>query len=277
MYKKKAFTLIELLVVISIIALLIAILMPALNKAREQATGTVCLGNQKALVMAYLMYADENEDRVVGAETQVTNGLPPYTPLTPKTYAWVDMPSQADLPTATVEDKKDAIRRGHLWPYLDAIDVFHCPGDRRELGPKVTFRSYSIPYGLSAFVYGYPEKWAVTPAKKLSQIKRPSSKYVFVEESDPRGINGGIWVVYPQKEERYWVDPLAIWHNNRSTLGFADGHAEMMTWVDGSTSEMSRSQPFWYPVPEWEGSDLDYMKRGYPYGKIGVVTINRVN
>ena len=261
MYKKKAFTLIELLVVISIIALLIAILMPALNKAREQATGAVCLGNQKALVMAYLMYADENEDRVVGAKTNLllSDGTP--------TYAWVDTPPYDTIVnlTATIEEKKAGIRRGYLWRYIQAIDVYHCPGDRREFGPKATFRSYSLPNGLSATGKG---GWGVWPIKKLSQLKNPSSKYVFVEESDTRGVNTGNWVIYPQKEERYWVDPLAIWHNDRSTLAFADGHAEMITWVDDSTSEMSRSKPFWYPVPEWEGNDLDYMKRGYPYASM---------
>jgi prepilin-type N-terminal cleavage/methylation domain-containing protein/prepilin-type processing-associated H-X9-DG protein len=265
MYKKKAFTLIELLVVISIIALLIAILMPALNKAREQATGAVCLGNQKALVMAHIMYADENEDRVVGARTRLSSGTSPYTPIAPARYCWVDTPPNNDIVNliATIEEKKAGIRRGFLWPYLDAIDVYHCPGDRRELGPKATFRSYSLPNGLSATGVG---SWGVMPAKKLSQIKRPSSKYVFVEESDARGVNTGSWVTYPQKEERYWVDPLAIWHNGRSSLSFADGHAEMITWVDDSTTEMSRLQQFWYPAPE--GNDLDFMKRGYPYGQM---------
>ena len=60
--RKRGFTLIELLVVISIIALLIAILMPALNKAREQATGSACLANQRTMVMAWMLYASDNTD-----------------------------------------------------------------------------------------------------------------------------------------------------------------------------------------------------------------------
>jgi len=266
MYKKKAFTLIELLVVISIIALLIAILMPALNKAREQASGSVCLGNQKALVLAYVMYADENDDLVVGANTRVSNGLPPYTPYVPRTYAWVDTPPTADLAdlSATTEEKKEGIKRGYLWPYLEAIDVYHCPGDRRERSRAASFRSYSLPAGLNA--EDDPGWWGVIPAKKLTQIKRPSSKYVFVEESSgTRGANRGSWVLYPQEDARYWVDPLAIWHNDRSSLSFADGHAEMITWVDESTAEMAAYQTHWWEVHAPEGTDLDFMKRAYPY------------
>ena len=252
MYKKKAFTLIELLVVISIIALLISILMPALNKAREQATGTVCLGNQKALIMAYIMYADENEDRVVGSDFGV--GLDD-----PKSkYAWVKVPLKPF--DATLGEKKEAIRAGLLWPYINAIDVYHCPGDRRELKPQTTFRSYSIVGGLNGVL---PKgQWGCYPIHKLAQLKRPSSKYVFVEESDPRGVNCGVWIIYAQPDERRWVDPVAIWHNKRSTLAFADGHAEMITWVDKSTIEMAELQVFMYPAPE--GNDLDFMKRGYP-------------
>ena len=66
---RKAFTLVELLVVIGIIALLISILLPALNKAREQARRSKCLSNQRQLVMAWMMYANENKGRLVSANT----------------------------------------------------------------------------------------------------------------------------------------------------------------------------------------------------------------
>jgi len=69
MGKQRGFTLIELLVVIAIIALLMAVLMPALNRAREQGKRGVCLNNLKQLTLGWILYADDNDDRIVEANT----------------------------------------------------------------------------------------------------------------------------------------------------------------------------------------------------------------
>ncbi len=99
----------------------------------------------------------------------------------------------------------------------------------------------------------------------IDEIKQPGSKYVFVEESDKRKWNMGSWVLNPKKKE-YWVDPLAIWHNKRSTLGFADGHSEKHRWLDERTIEMSKKQEHNAHHP---GSpDLEYMHRGYAYREL---------
>ena len=66
-------------------------------------------------------------------------------------------------------------------------------------------------------------------------------------------------------KSRTWVDPLAIWHSKtRSSLAYADGHAEIRRWVDQSTIEMSRDQIFLCTVPEGEGEDLRFMVSGFP-------------
>jgi prepilin-type processing-associated H-X9-DG protein len=99
--------------------------------------------------------------------------------------------------------------------------------------------------------------------EKYTEISQPATKYVFVEEADPRGWNPGSWVLDPVVKA--WVDPLAVWHSNsRSTLGYADGHAEIHPWVDKSTIEMSRDQVFDCPVPANEGEDLHFMLAGFP-------------
>ena len=77
------------------------------------------------------------------------------------------------------------------------------------------------------------EDWAGhTKITKYSDIKKPAETYIFVEEADVRGTNVGSWQMDPTAKT--WVDPVAMWHNKQSTLGFADGHAEMHPWEDKS-------------------------------------------
>lgn len=262
MQNQKAFTLIELLVVISIIALLVAILMPALNVARQQATGVYCLSNQKNLLLAWVMYADDN-NRLIGGFTGSTND--PWC-------CWVKNPtSYLNYNSDPLEAKKQAVRDGKLYPYVENVDVYHCPGDRRELKEQhVTFRSYSVAGGMRGVGDGWGGPgWRIYPHIKINQIDSPARKYVFVEETDNRGYNMDSWVIYPTGDQ--WVDPLAIWHNKKSTLGFADGHAEMHDWVDERTIEMSTlsisfGDMFYKIHPDSE--DLRYMQRSYAYEKL---------
>ncbi len=132
--KARAFTLIELLVVIAIIAILMAILMPALQVAKEQANGIRCVSNLKTLTLAWLLYKDDFDARMVGGHVgERRNNI---------LLDWVDSPPSAD---ASLEHKKEAIRKGLLWPYVKSIDVYRCPGDLRKMNPPHwAFRSYSI-------------------------------------------------------------------------------------------------------------------------------------
>jgi len=231
-----------------------AILMPALRAARDQARRVHCLSNQKTLLVAWLMYKDDNDDKLVGGHT----GSYPYD--------WVQGPARIGDP---LELKKQGIRRGMLFRYVsDTIDVYHCPSDRRMLvAPHYAFRSYSIAGGMN----GEAEIFGAEPLELYTEIKNPATKYVFVEETDPRGWNRGSWVLNPLKWKQ-WVDTIAIWHNKQGTLGFADGHVELHRWVDKSTIKWCE-QAFYDPnnfqfnmtVPPGEGHDLGYMQIGYAY------------
>ncbi len=254
--KRRAFTLIELLVVIAIIALLMAILMPSLRLARDQAYAIRCVSNLKALTLSWMLYKDDYDGKIVGGHVGGSQGG--------TLLDWVDVPpSGTDDP---IELKKQGTRNGLLWPYVKNIDVYRCPGDlRKNRQPQFAFRSYSIAgtmFGEERF-----SSWSSRALWTYEEIKNPSLKYVFVEEIDPRGYNLGSWVMEP--EGARWIDPLAIWHNKRSTFSYADGSAEKHRWVNQLTMDMANmaaegdESAFDQTPPPDERDDIEFMHKGY--------------
>ena len=250
MMRKKGFTLIELLVVIAIIAILMAILFPALRAARDHAKRVHCLSNIKTLALGWFMYKDANDDWMVGGHTVNQKG------------SWVMRPGDND----TYEQKIQTIRDGALFTYVgEDVYVYRCPADFRYKDPtQDCFRSFSIAAGANG------EPWSgITAAKKYGELKAPGTKYIFVEDIDPRGFNIGSWAMNfgPPR----WVDPLAIWHNRRSTMGYADGHGEIRVWEDKSfidwcETAMNRPTSFGFGMtpPSDEQNDVMFMARGFP-------------
>jgi len=249
---KKAFTLIELLVVIAIIAVLMAILMPALRAAKDHARRIHCVANVKTLSLGWFMYKDENDDNLVrghtGAEWQ------------PDDWAHSAQDSQ------TLELKLEAIKDGALFPYVgNTVEVYRCPADLRLKHPsRFCYRSFSIANGANG------ENWPGdhTVAKIYSDIRRPATKYIFVEDIDPRGENVGSWQINYTPQQ--WIDPLAMWHNRKTTLGFADGHSEMHKWHNQSFIDWCHKamfEPgfaFYMAPPDDEREDYEYMVRHFP-------------
>jgi len=258
---RPAFTLIELLVVIAIIALLMAILVPSLGLARDHAKRVHCISNTKTLALGWYMYQEEFDGRLVPANTL------------DKPIQWVG--NEPSL--GTWEQKKDSIRRGLLFPYVGkSVDVFRCPADpRRPTGAlwtgapptvwvsrMVAFRTFSLVGGVNGEAgSGY------IPATIYSQIKRPAMKYILVEEADILGKNMGSWQMNPK--DRTWSDPVSMWHNRKTTLGFADGHVEMHPWQDQYFIEWNIPAMYgesFKPVltpPADAQTDIDYMSKGF--------------
>jgi prepilin-type N-terminal cleavage/methylation domain-containing protein len=259
---KRAFTLIELLVVIAIIAILMAILMPSLKVAREQARSVQCRSNARTLTLAWLMYKDENDGSLVGGHPQVDTALVVAAP-------WVYMPPSPE--TASIALKKEYIKRGMLWPYVKKVEVYRCPSDRRQNSPyhRYAYRTYSIAGGLNGVT---DNSWEIRPCKKYTDVRQPADKLVFLAECDPRGYNMGSWVIQPRT--RQWVDPFGIWHrDNASTLSFADGHVDMHRWLSRGLVEWNL-KALWDPAtfafyrPPQDNEELEdfqFMLKAYAY------------
>jgi prepilin-type N-terminal cleavage/methylation domain-containing protein len=243
--ERKGFTLIELLVVIAIIAILAAILLPALAKAKEQATGANCLNNQRQLALSFLMYAEDNDNTIVGT----TNMPVPQLSLTTKMDGGGFWPYSVSITLPTMLQTMQAkMRLSPLAPYFKNVGVLHCPGDLRfKLHGEGTqgwaWDSYSKPDGLNGEGFGRSD---VGPIKKLSAITKPSAIYTFVEDSDPRNNhNEGTWAMGPDPTSLppgapYSIDDVAIYHNIKGTLAYADGHTVMHKWKDAVTISNGR-------------------------------------
>src|SRR5512145_1364232 len=120
MRKGKGFTLIELLVVIAIIAILMAVLMPALKRAREQGQRAVCLGNLRQLQVAWILYADDNDDKVVSSEAGGNFASQFGPPWVGVTYA-ADWNQGGQL---TRDNQIKGIKNGALWPFVREIKLY---------------------------------------------------------------------------------------------------------------------------------------------------------
>jgi len=239
MIEKRGFTLIELLVVIAVIAILMAILMPALRAAKELARGSNCLANQRSLVLAYTMYADDNDSRIVRGHVDRNNLDSPMWALPP-----VDPSGAYIAGTPLLEDRIRGIRMGALYPYINDHEMYHCPGDNRyQTGAPEhlrMYRSYIIPDVLPAARKGFhswtENRYKYFP-KKLDEITPPGMKYIFVESEfqNPNfNYDHGGWSFAPWIDTR-WVDALATFHTKSATFGFADGHGEKYRWVHSET------------------------------------------
>jgi prepilin-type N-terminal cleavage/methylation domain-containing protein/prepilin-type processing-associated H-X9-DG protein len=282
MPRRKGFTLIELLVVIAIIALLLSIIMPSLRAAKELASGAVCMNNQKQLCLAWTSYYNDYNGLLVGGSNYYSGNR--STP-----YRWVEYPMDDNGNVVaeaqySLQTRKNGIRRGKLYPYTQSDDLYHCPGDRNHTKPEPSaiYRSYAITGLMNGedFVSRYNndinrpiEVHRTVSAlggktlycvSKFSEIKAPGNKYVFVEEDvtvKNQRVNAGGFVLLGGGNFNWWDWP-AFYHNDTSTIGFSDGHAERRRWKDPDTLKLMKGEINSDPDPT-NNEDLIWMVQGY--------------
>jgi prepilin-type N-terminal cleavage/methylation domain-containing protein len=227
----QGFTLIELLTVIATIAILAALLLPILSKAKIKAQRTSCLSNLRQLGLAWVMYKDDNSNFLV-------ESYPVNNP-----EVWVE----GDMTKPEEAGNEELLRRGKLFPYHRSVPVYHCPTDQGvvingKLTPTV--RSYSM----NCFMGARDPQLGPMPSTagsfvpffaKDSEIPHPDQMWVLLEE-DNRSINDGFFVTDPTGQ--IWVDFPAISvkrHALTYVLNFADGHSTFWKHSDPRTLKVA--------------------------------------
>jgi prepilin-type N-terminal cleavage/methylation domain-containing protein/prepilin-type processing-associated H-X9-DG protein len=259
--QRHAFTLIELLVVIAIIAILMAILMPALNRAKEQGKRAVCQGNLKQLSLAWLMYADENDGKIVngagGFHYTASGGMTndgAAAGIVERAWVgkgWGDN-WNTDNPNSGVTEagQMKAVHEGALWPVAKNEGSYKCPTGRRN--EWVTYSIVDAMNGLNAssgrtgVSTGSNHVTAVGTrvGKTVLWIKRkveivsptPSERMVFIDEG---AMTPDSFAVHYQGDGTWWDDP-PVRHGDGTTISFADGHAVHLKWRSTETIEFGK-------------------------------------
>jgi prepilin-type N-terminal cleavage/methylation domain-containing protein/prepilin-type processing-associated H-X9-DG protein len=236
------FTLIELLVVIAIIAILAALLLPALAGAKSRAQAVQCMNNSRQLMLAWKFYCDDNSERVPSAWHRAGDWWPGgdmYAPVSPT----------ADGMRPSNWDVDMTVKKSTLWPFCGNIPaIFRCPADTKypctvTSGPKAgtypRVRSMSMLGWLNGDdAAGFGPPGYVVYARTTDLIKPgPSMTMVFVDERAD-SINDGEWCCGMYGWDPYqptsWmiVDIPANYHGGACGVAFADGHSEIHKWKD---------------------------------------------
>jgi len=203
------FTLIELLTVIAVIAILAALLLPALSRAKSKAWEINCLGNLKQLTLGWLMYPDDNDGLLPYNNGGAPSGAPPGF--------WVLGIAATDLNTTNIE-------AGTLYRYIGNPRVYKCPADHSQVvgGSTPRVRSYSIEGLLGA-----------PPPAHLSSFKQivspgPASVFVAIDENET-SIEDGTFGI-DRDPYSQWINLPSDRHNRAAMLSFADGHVKRFKW-----------------------------------------------
>jgi prepilin-type N-terminal cleavage/methylation domain-containing protein len=297
MYRRKAlataqrsevgFTLVELLVVIAIIALLMAVLLPALNRAREQGKRIVCMNNIRQLTTAWGVYADTYNDKMVNTATPAEGSpqcdqcpdCPTGAPYIAKAKApnvsicsgaggnndcghlnelpWVGGAFYSYTQSLPKEAARCAIQTGALFKYAPDFKIYHCPtADKEEF---FTYNAMDSMNGQAAGYQGYGR--GKVALKSRNEIKRTASQIVFMDEGK---VTPDSFAVYYNAgstlaSEKWWDIP-EVRHGDGQVFSFADNHAEYWKWSRETIDIVKAGQLYVAPTTNAGKQDLYKMQ-----------------
>jgi prepilin-type N-terminal cleavage/methylation domain-containing protein len=239
LHRQKGFTLIELLVVIAIIAILAAMLLPALSRAREKGRQTKCLSNLRQLTICAVMYAQDNNGTF--AQNQPTAAL--------STNSWIqgDMSDSGGVYGQVTPGMPDSINplcitSGKLWQYNTSLEIYRCPSDLSQKNNQPRVRAYSMNgwVGTSRASGFSPGNSSYRSYLRENDTIVPGASrlWMLIDEHE-LSINDG-WFFVDMSGARAFADFPATRHNRGHVLSFCDGHSEIYKLRDGRST---------WPVP----------------------------
>lgn len=234
---RDGFTLIDLLAVIATMAVMASLLLPALAKGGPSGQGLQCMNNLKQLTVAWSMYANDNNDRLVGAQGQIA-GLPNW------------MTGSLDFNAANLSnwDTNRDVIRSPLWSYVgQQASLLRCPADQSTVVPssgpyigqhvpRVRSVSMSQVFGTGDWLNGFygPGQTVWRTYHKGADIVIPSKTFLFADEH-PNSINDASLAVActgaDSPSNARIIDFPANYHNGAGVFALSDGHTEMHNWI----------------------------------------------